>query len=55
MKIWKGGFAMDKQTLGMLIKEKRKEKKITQKQLALQLNVTETAVSKWQVVCGDFK
>ncbi len=39
---------MDKQTLGMLIKEKRKEKKITQKQLALQLNVTETAVSKWE-------
>ena len=38
----------DKQTLGSFIKEKRIEKKYTQKQLADILFVTESAVSKWE-------
>lgn len=39
---------MDKKKIGILIKNKRKEKQINQKQLAALLNVSDTAVSKWE-------
>lgn len=39
---------MDQQKVGQLICEKRKEKGLTQKQLAITLLVSEQAVSKWE-------
>ena len=39
---------MDQIKIGKFIKEKRKEKKITQSELAEKLNVTDRAVSKWE-------
>lgn len=39
---------MSKQTTGNLIATLRKEKKLTQAQLAEQMNVTDKAVSKWE-------
>jgi len=39
---------MDKEKTGQLITELRKEKGLTQKQLAEILNVTDKAVSKWE-------
>ena len=39
---------MDQLKIGKFIKEKRKEKKITQSELAEKLNVTDRAVSKWE-------
>ncbi len=39
---------MDKERTGQLITELRKEKGMTQKQLADALNVTDKAVSKWE-------
>lgn len=39
---------MDKERTGQLITELRKEKGLTQKQLADELNVTDKAVSKWE-------
>ena len=39
---------MDQVKIGKFIKEKRKEKKITQSELAEKLNVTERAISKWE-------
>ncbi|MBR5417420.1 MAG: helix-turn-helix transcriptional regulator [Clostridiales bacterium] len=39
---------MDKERTGQLITELRKEKGLTQKQLAEALNVTDKAVSKWE-------
>lgn len=39
---------MDNKTIGLLISTRRKEKGLTQKALAEQLNVTDKAVSKWE-------
>ncbi len=39
---------MDKEKTGQLIAQLRKEKGLTQKQLAEALNVTDKAVSKWE-------
>lgn len=39
---------MDQIKIGKFIKEKRKENKITQSELAERLNVTDRAVSKWE-------
>ena len=39
---------MDKERMGAFISRIRKEKKLTQKELAEQLHVTDKAVSKWE-------
>lgn len=39
---------MDQIKIGKFIKQKRKEKKITQSELAEKLNVTDRAISKWE-------
>lgn len=39
---------MDENKIGQFIAELRKEKKLTQKDLAAQLNITDKAVSKWE-------
>ena len=39
---------MNYETIGKFIQEKRKEKKLTQKELAEKLGVTDKAVSKWE-------
>lgn len=39
---------MDREKLGLMIREKRKEKGMTQKELAQQLHITDKAVSKWE-------
>lgn len=39
---------MDNQKTGDLIKKLRKEKGLTQKDLASSLNITDRAVSKWE-------
>ena len=39
---------MDQVKIGKFIAEKRKEKKLTQEQLAEQLNISKNAVSKWE-------
>ena len=41
---------MNQEKIGMFISELRKEKNMTQEQLAQKLNVTDKAVSKWE--CG---
>ncbi len=41
---------LDCENMGMLIREHRTAMKMTQKELALALNVTDKAVSKWE--CG---
>ena len=38
---------MDQVKIGKFIAEKRKERKLTQEQLAEQLNISKNAVSKW--------
>ena len=40
---------INKQTFGAFVREKRLEKKLTQKELAEQLFVSESAVSKWEM------
>ena len=40
--------AMDNEKFGKLISEARKEKNLTQKEVAKLLNVTDKAVSKWE-------
>lgn len=46
---------MDNQTIGKFIKELRKDKNLTQKDLADKLNITDRAVSKWErgLSCPD--
>lgn len=46
---------MEKERMGQFIQELRKEKQMTQKDLALKLNVTDKAVSKWErgLACPD--
>ncbi len=39
---------MDENRMGQFIAELRKEKKMTQKDLATQLNITDKAISKWE-------
>lgn len=39
---------MDNSKTGLFIREMRKEKNMTQKDLASQLNITNRAVSKWE-------
>ena len=39
---------MNQEKIGKFIAEKRKEKKLTQEQLAEKLNITKNAVSKWE-------
>ena len=39
---------MDQVKIGIFIKQKRKEKKITQSELAEKLNVTDRTISKWE-------
>ena len=39
---------MDKEKIGKFISRNRKEKEMTQKDLAEQLHVTDKAVSKWE-------
>ena len=46
---------MDVKKVGEFIKQKRKEKKLTQKELALKLSITDRAISKWErgICCPD--
>lgn len=46
---------MNENNIGQFIAEMRKEKKITQKDLAMQLHITDKAVSKWErgLSCPD--
>lgn len=44
----KGGKAMNQDEIGKFIAKCRKEKKLTQAQLAEKLNITDRAVSKWE-------
>ena len=39
---------MDQEKIGKFIQEKRKEKKLTQSDLAEKLNITDRAISKWE-------
>lgn len=39
---------MDSEKMGTFIAELRKEKRITQRELAAKLNITDKAVSKWE-------
>lgn len=39
---------MDLSKIGKLIKEKRKEKSLTQEELASKLSISDKAVSKWE-------
>ena len=43
----------EKITFGKFIARKRREKALTQRELAEQLYVTESAVSKWE--CGEYQ
>ena len=46
---------MDVKKIGEFIKQKRKEKKLTQKELAQKLSITDRAISKWErgICCPD--
>lgn len=41
---------MNQERIGKFIAKLRKEKKMTQQELAIKLNVTDKAVSKWKMV-----
>ena len=40
---------MDNEKMGAFIAELRKEKGMTQRELAAKLNITDKAVSKWEI------
>jgi transcriptional regulator with XRE-family HTH domain len=44
----KGKYYMDQIKIGNFIKQKRKEKNITQNELSEKLNITNRAISKWE-------
>jgi transcriptional regulator with XRE-family HTH domain len=44
----KGGNGMDQKKIGSFLKELRKEKDITQEQLAEKINVSGRTVSRWE-------
>lgn len=44
----KGGKTIVKKTLGALIAERRRQKGMTQQELAEKMRVTDKAVSKWE-------
>ena len=44
----KGGTQMDQQKIGRFLKELRKEKNLTQEELAEKLNVSGRTVSRWE-------
>ena len=46
--IIKGGFCMNQMKIGAFLKELRKEKELTQEQLAERLNVSNRSVSRWE-------
>ncbi|MFQ7119338.1 MAG: helix-turn-helix domain-containing protein [Intestinibacter sp.] len=43
---------MDSRKIGKLIASKRKEKKLTQKELGLKINVSDKTISKWESGLG---
>ena len=48
MVCWEQVMTMDKEKTGALIAAARKEKQLTQKELAAILHVSDRAVSKWE-------
>ena len=44
----KGGLVMDQIKIGSFLKQLRKEKELTQGQLAEKLNVSNRSVSRWE-------
>ena len=46
--MYAGGDSLDTAKIGNFIKELRKEKGLTQKELAEKLHITDRAVSKWE-------
>lgn len=48
MKTNQGGTHMDNEKMGNIIREARKKKGLTQKDIATHLNITDRAVSKWE-------
>ena len=42
---------MDQMKIGSFLKELRKEKGMTQEQLAEQLNTSNRSVSRWEIIC----
>ncbi|MCD7745559.1 MAG: helix-turn-helix domain-containing protein [Lachnospiraceae bacterium] len=45
---WKGGNGVDQKRIGSFLKELRKEKELTQEQLAERFNVSDRTVSRWE-------
>ena len=43
-----GGTQMDQKKIGLLLKELRKEKNLTQEQLAEKFNISSRSVSRWE-------
>ena len=48
----KGGKSMDQVKIGKFIAKCRKEKNMTQAELAEKLNITDRAISKWETAKG---
>lgn len=46
---------MDQKKIGLFLKELRKEKTLTQSQLAEQLNVSDRTVSRWETGVSQTK